>query len=328
MQYKFPENFWWGAATSGPQSEGRFNKVHRNVFDYWYDKDPDAFFDKVGPNVASNFYNSYREDIAMMKQVGLNSVRTSIQWSRLIKDFETGETDPDAVRYYNEVIDEFLAQGIHPIMNLVHFDLPVELLHQYGGWESKKVVDLFVIFAKKCFQLFGDKVKDWITFNEPMVIPEGGYLYKFHYPLKVDGKAAVQIIYNLNLASAKAVKAYHDYCAENSIKDGRIGIVINLTPAYPRSEKPEDVAAAHFAEIFKNNAFLDPAVKGEFPEELVKILTDDGVIWESAPEELEIIKHNTVDYLGVNYYHPARAKARETQLDPSLGWLPEKHFED
>lgn len=174
-------------------------------------------------------------------------------------------------------------------MNLVHFDLPVELLHQYGGWESKKVVDLFVIFAKKCFQLFGDKVKEWITFNEPMVIPEGGYLYKFHYPLKVDGKAAVQIIYNLNLASAKAVKAYHDYCAENSIKDGRIGIVINLTPAYPRSEKPEDVAAAHFAEI---------------------------------------IKHNTVDYLGVNYYHPARAKARETQLDPSLGWLPEKHFED
>ena len=146
--------------------------------------------------------------------------------------------------------------------------------------------------------------------------------------MKVDGKAAVQIIYNLNLASAKAVKAYHDYCAENSIKDGRIGIVINLTPAYPRSEKPEDVAAAHFAEIFKNNAFLDPAVKGEFPEELVKILTDDGVIWESAPDELEIIKHNTVDYLGVNYYHPARAKARETQLDPSLGWLPEKHFED
>ena len=134
-----------------------------------------------------------------------------------------------------------------------------------------------------------------------MVIPEGGYLNKFHYPLKVDGKAAVQIIYNLNLASAKAVKAYHDYCAENSIKDGRIGIVINLTPAYPRSEKPEDVAAAHFAEIFKNNAFLDPAVKGEFPEELVKILTDDGVIWESAPDELEIIKHNTVDYLGVNY---------------------------
>ena len=179
MQYKFPEHFWWGAATSGPQSEGRFNKAHRNIFDYWYDTDPDAFFDKVGPNVASNFYNSFREDIDLMKQVGLNSVRTSIQWSRLMKDFETGEVDADAVRFYNEVIDEFIAKGIRPVMNLVHFDIPVELLHQYGGWESKKVVDMFVIFARKCYELFGDRVKDWITFNEPMVIPEGGYLYRF-----------------------------------------------------------------------------------------------------------------------------------------------------
>lgn len=95
----------------------------------------------------------------MMKQVGLNSVRTSIQWSRLIKDFETGETDPDAVRYYNEVIDEFLAQGIHPIMNLVHFDLPVELLHQYGGWESKKVVDLFVILPRNVSSFLATRLR-------------------------------------------------------------------------------------------------------------------------------------------------------------------------
>ena len=109
MQYNFPDNFWWGAATSGPQSEGRFNKAHRNIFDYWYDEDPDAFFDKVGPNVASNFYNSFREDIGLMKQVGLNSVRTSIQWSRLIKDFETGEVDVDAVRFFDDVIVEFIS---------------------------------------------------------------------------------------------------------------------------------------------------------------------------------------------------------------------------
>ena len=92
-QYQFPENFWWGAATSGPQSEGRFHKAHRNLFDYWYDQDPKAFFAGVGPNVASNFYNDFRQDIALMKQAGLNSVRTSIQWSRLIKDLETGEPE-------------------------------------------------------------------------------------------------------------------------------------------------------------------------------------------------------------------------------------------
>ena len=289
MKYDFPKNFWWGAATSGPQSEGRFNKAHQNIFDYWYDKDPSAFFDGVGPNVASNFYNSHAEDIDLMKQVGLNSVRTSIQWSRLIKDFATGELDEDAVRFYNQVIDEFLAAGIRPVMN---------------------------------------QVKDWMTFNEPMVIPEGGYLYKFHYPLKVDGKAAIQIVYNLNLASAKAIKAYHEYCQAEGIEDGRIGIVINLTPAYPRSDSPEDKAAARFAELFKNNAFLDPAVKGYFPQELVDTLTEDGVIWQTEPGDAEIIKENTVDYLGVNYYHPFRAKARETAFDDSQGWLPEKHFEE
>ena len=321
----FPDHFWWGAATSGPQSEGRFHKAHRSVFDYWYDTDPKAFFDQVGPDTASNFYNDFRRDIAQMKEVGLNSVRTSIQWTRLIRDFETGETDPDGVHFYNNVIDEFLRQGIRPILNLHHFDLPIELYEKYGGWTSKHVVELFVIFAKKCFELFGDRVKDWMTFNEPMVVAEGEYLYQFHYPLKVDGKAAVQCIYNLNLASAKAVEAFHaSSCAAHG---GRIGIVLNLTPAYPRSDDPKDVAAADFAETFKNRFFLDPAVKGVFPEKLVEVLKRDGVLWDGTDEELEIIKNNTVDYLGINYYQPFRAKARETAFDESKGWMPDKYFE-
>lgn len=91
---------------------GRFHKAHRNVFDYWYDKDPQAFFNQVGPNTASNFYNDYPQDIALMKEIGLNTVRTSIQWTRLIRDFETGETDPDGVRFYNDVIDTFCRNGI------------------------------------------------------------------------------------------------------------------------------------------------------------------------------------------------------------------------
>lgn len=87
IQFKFPENFWWGSATSGPQSEGRFNKKHNSVFDHWFDIEPEVFFNGVGPNVASNFYNSYKEDLKLIKEIGLNSIRTSIQWTRLIKDF-------------------------------------------------------------------------------------------------------------------------------------------------------------------------------------------------------------------------------------------------
>lgn len=325
IAHQFPKGFWWGAATSGPQSEGRFHKAHRNVFDYWYDTDPKAFFDEVGPNVASNFYNDYEDDIRQMKEVGLNSVRTSIQWSRLIKDFETGETDPEAVHFYNNVIDAFLKNGIRPILNLHHFDLPVELYEKYGGWTSKYVVDLFAIFAKKCFELFGDRVKDWTTFNEPMVVVEGEYLYQFHYPLLVDGKQAVQCIFNLNLASAKAIKIFHE--SECARLGGRIGIVINLTPAYPRSEDPADVAAADFAETFKNKSFLDPAVKGVFPAKLVEVLTRDGVLWDATADEMKTIHDNTVDFLGVNYYQPFRAKAKESKFDDSKGWLPDKYFD-
>lgn len=325
IAHQFPKGFWWGAATSGPQAEGRFHKAHRNVFDYWYDTDPKAFFDEVGPNVASNFYNDYEDDIRLMKEVGLNSVRTSIQWSRLIKDFETGETDPDAVHFYNNLIDAFLKNGIRPILNLHHFDLPVELYEKYGGWTSKHVVDLFAIFAKKCFELFGDRVKDWTTFNEPMVVVEGEYLYQFHYPLLVDGKQAVQCIFNLNLASAKAIKIFH--ASECARLGGRIGIVINLTPAYPRSDDPADVAAADFAETFKNKSFLDPAVKGVFPAKLVEVLTRDGVLWDATADEMKTIHDNTVDFLGVNYYQPFRAKAKESAFDDSKGWLPDKYFD-
>lgn len=326
VKFKFPENFWWGSATSGPQSEGRFNKKHDSVFDHWFDIEPEAFFNGVGPNIASNFYNSHKEDLKLIKETGLNSFRTSIQWTRLIKDFETGEVDEDGVRFYNEVINECIENNLLPVMNLHHFDLPVELYDKYGGWESKHVVDLFVIFAKKCFELFGDRVKYWTTFNEPMVIVEGEYLYQFHYPKIVDGRKAVQVMFNLNLASAKVIEAYKEMGGYK--EGGQIGIVLNLTPAYPRSNNDEDVIASKIADSYFNTSFLDPAVKGHFPKILVDILKQDGVIWQASENELEIIKNNTVDFLGVNYYQPRRVKAKESEFDESKGWMPDKYFDN
>lgn len=319
-KYEFPKNFLWGAASSGPQAEGEFNKPHKNVFDYWYDVEPDKFFDSVGPDVASNFYNSYKEDIAMLKEIGLNSFRTSIQWTRLIKDFETGTPYEDGVSFYNNVINECIANDIVPIINLHHFDLPIELYDKYGGWTSKHVVDLFVKFAKTAFELFGDRVKYWTTFNEPMVVIEGQYLYQFHYPHLVDGKKAIQAIFNINLASAKAIELYK----QNN--DGKIGIVLNLTPSYARSNDTKDVQAAKFADDFFNNSFLDPAIKGEFPKNLVDILKKDNIIWECTDEELNIIRNNHVDFLGVNYYQPRRIKAKE-ETAPDY-WMPDKYFDN
>ncbi|MBO6332665.1 glycoside hydrolase family 1 protein [Enterococcus gallinarum] len=321
----FPKDFWWGAATSGPQSEGRFQKKHANMFDHWYDIEPEVFYDRVGPDMASNFYNSYREDIALMKQTGLNSLRTSIQWTRLIKDLETNEVDPVGVAFYNNVIDEFLSQNIRPIFNLHHFDLPVELYHKYGGWESKKVVDLFVGFAEQCFALFGDRVKDWVTHNEPMVVVDGEYLFQFHYPKLVDGKKAVQVAYNLNLASAKVMAKFREMGQPQA--GGRIGTVLNLTPTYAASDAEADQEAARIAELWNNKMFLDPAIKGEFPVELLELLTKDGVLWQSTADELALIKKNTVDFIGVNFYHPNRVKTPDIAPNSVGAWMPDRYYD-
>lgn len=259
----------------------------------------------------------------MMKEIGMNAFRTSIQWSRLIRDLETGEVDEDAVSFYNCVIDEAKKNGIERILNLHHFDLSIELLETYDGWESKHVVDLFVMFAKQVFTLFGDRVHYFTTFNEPMVIPEAGYMYGFHYPkLKGEGKRTMQVVYNLNLASAKVMGLYHEMGLP-----GKIGVIMNLTPAYPETDSEEDRKAAQTADAVFNRSFLDPAVKSRFPEELVQLLEKDGVMWDSTIEEMEVIYSTKADFIGVNYYHPKRVRTQRHQ-EQFTQWIPDLYFEE
>lgn len=317
---KFPENFFWGAAASGPQTEGITNKINKSVWDIWFEKEPERFYNQISPYVVCDTYNKFKEDIKLMKEINFNSFRTSIQWSRLIKDFYTGEVDSDAVRFYNEYIDELIKNGIEPIINLYHFDMPAKLQEELGGWENKKTIELFVIFAKKAFELFGDRVKYWTTFNEPIVPVEGGYLYNFHYPCKKDMKLAVQVAYNIILAHAKAVQEYR-----RQKLDGKIGVILNLTPTYTRDERPEDKKAAHIADLFFNRSFLDPMVKGEFPQDLIEILKEHNMLPETTEEEKSIILNSKVDYLGVNYYVPRRVKAVEKT--PKEFTEPEYYFE-
>ncbi len=322
MHIQFPPNFWWGGATSGPQSEGAFDKPHDSVMDFWFKESPNEFFDQVGPEIASDFYHRYEEDFDLMQKVGFNSFRTSIQWSRLIKDLETGEPDEKAVDFYNRVIESAKEHDIALVMNLHHFDMPIELLQKYGGWESRHVVDLFVKFCRTAFELFGDKVRYWTTFNEPMVIPEAGYLDGFHYPKYAGkGKEAVQVIYNINLASALAIQAFKEMHVP-----GEIGIILNLTPSYPRSDSKEDLAAAHFADLMYNRSFLDPAVKGHLPEELVAIWKQDGVMPEGEAGDDKVLADNTIDFLGVNYYHPKRVQAPLGEWPADKPWMPTKYF--
>ncbi|HEX5351468.1 MAG TPA: glycoside hydrolase family 1 protein, partial [Trichococcus sp.] len=197
-------------------------------------------------------------------------------------------------------------------------------LQQKGGWESKEVVDAYADYARICFELFGDRVKKWFTHNEPIVPVEGGYLYQFHYPSVVDMKKAVQVAYHETLASAKAIKIYHEMNL-----DGQIGIILNLTPSYPRNENdPEDVKAARLADAFFNRSFLDPAIKGTFPEDLVSLLKELDYLPEYTQSELELIKHNTIDILGINYYQPRRIMKKESKERLSDKPMPDDYFDN
>ena len=321
MDYVFPKNFWWGSASSAPQTEGESLAYGKTptVWDHWFDAQPERFHHGVGPAQTSTFYQNWKADIALLKQLNHNSFRTSISWARLIPD-GSGEVNPLAVEFYNQVIDELLAQGITPFINLFHFDMPM-VMQEKGGWESREVVEAYEHYARTCFALFGDRVKTWFTFNEPVVPVEGGYLYDFHYPNVVDFKRAATVAYHTILAHARAVKAWRECGTE-----GEIGIILNLTPSYPRSQHPADVKAAHIADLFFNRSFLDPVLRGSYPEDLVSLLNEYGMLPVSEPEDAALIRDGVVDLLGVNYYQPRRIKCRDSVVNPASPFMPEWFF--
>ncbi len=320
---KFKEGFLWGAAASGPQTEGNTNKANLNVWDLWFEREPNRFYNQLSSSVACDTYNRYKEDVQMMKDINMNSFRTSIQWARLIKDLETGEVCDDAVRFYNDYINEMIENGIEPVINLYHFDMPAKLMKTYGGFESKHVVDLFVDYAKTCFELFGDRVNYFTIFNEPIVPVEGGYFYDFHYPNKIDPKLGVQVAYNSILAQAKAISEFKKL----NLK-GEVGTTLNLTPAYPRSNHLADMRASEICDVIFNKSFVDPSVKGTFPRLLIEILTENNLMPETNKSELDIIKSNTVDFLGLNYYVPRRVCAPSKAPNTDGPWMPEWYFDN
>lgn len=316
---KFPEKFYFGSAISATQSESSFegDGKGKDVWDYYYEIDPYKFHNKVFS--CTDIYKNYKEDIKLLKETGHNSYRTSISWSRLMPDGYT--VNEKAVDFYKDYFKLLKESGIKTMICLYHFDTPMEL-QKKGGFLNKEVVEAYRLYAKKCFELFSEYVDIFFTFNEPIVTVECGYLLQYHYPLEVDPKKAVQVAYNIALANALAVKEYKDKY------NGKIGIILNLTPAYPRSNNEKDVKAGRIAELFANKSFLDPAVRGEYDKELIEIIKEHNLMPEYTKEELDIIKENTVNFLGVNYYHPHRVKCKEHEPNKDGIFMPNYYYDE
>lgn len=307
----FPKNFLWGAAMSAPQTEGQslaFGKS-ATTWDQWFHEAPEKFNQNQGPAITSGVYDHYLADCQRMKEIGLNSLRTSISWARLLPDGKT--INPAAVEFYLDYFSAMSAHGVEPIINLFHFDMPMWLMDQ-GGWESRHSIEAFAFYAKTCFELFGDLVKKWTTFNEPMVHVECGYLYQYHYPAVVDFQRAVQVGYHTLLAHKAAVKAFRAVS-----ETGEIGIILNISPTYPKSEAKADLLAAYRSDLLNTRSFLDPAVLGSIPEDLKTLLAENDLLPEVEAGDKELIAENLVDFIGLNYYQPRRVQTPQAANRPA-----------
>lgn len=312
-----PEDFIIGAAASAWQTEGWSGKKagQDSYLDAWYKNDRHVWHNGYGPAVATDFINRYREDVALMKAAGLTHYRTSINWSRFLTDYETAAVDEEYAAWYDNLIDEMRAQGIEPMLCLEHYELPAALLEQYGGWGSKKVVELYVRYAERVFERYAGKVTRWFTFNEPIVVQTRVYLDALRWPYEQNTHKWMQWNHHKNLATAKVVRLFREKGYA-----GTVGTILNPEVTYPRSSAAHDVRAAEIYDLFFNRVFLDPAIKGEYPAGLLALLEKHGVEWDYTADELRIIAENCVDEVGINLYYPHRVKA------PSRAWHPDTPF--
>ncbi|GAB6168194.1 glycoside hydrolase family 1 protein [Clostridium carnis] len=313
---KLPDDFFFGAAMSGPQTEGAYTLDNRlpSIWDKWSNIDINSFYNKVGSYNGNNFYYNYEEDIKLLKSLNLQSFRTSIQWSRLID--KNGNLNKEGAKFYHKVIDFANEQGIDIFINLYHFDMPSHLFDK-GGWENREVIEAYVNYAKIAFKEFGKKVKHWFTFNEPIVEPMCMYEQGIWYPKLHSLKRAINVQYNITLAHCLAVEEFRKLNKENYFQKGtKIGLINAFCPSYTREEPTdEDLEAVRITDGIHNRWWLDVVSKGRLPIDILDTLKENNISPNIRPGDFEIIKLGKVDWLGVNYYQPNRVQATTEKFD-------------
>ncbi len=239
----------------------------------------------------------------MFKELGINSYRTSISWTRIIPDGE-GEVNEEGIKFYNDLFDELLTNGIEPVITLYHFDLPEALAEKYNGFASRKVVDLFEKYVRVVFERFKGKVKYWITFNEQNLVIPRLELWGVKVSNNVNKEAlAYQVCHNVFIAHAKATKLMHEI-----IPDGKMGGMVTYMTTYPMTCKPEDALANLKVKELFNDLYFDVFVNGKYPTYITSRWKSRDIkpIFEDGDEAL--LKENTVDYLTFSYYQSSTVK--------------------
>lgn len=306
----FPPGFLWGAATAAYQVEGASmaDGAGMSIWDR-FAHTPGRIRNGDTGDVACDQYHLYRQDVALMRELGLQAYRFSVSWSRVLP---SGRGAPNAagLDYYDRLVDTLLENGVEPLLTLYHWDMPAAL-DDLGGWLNRDAADWFSDYASLMYRKLDGRVKTWATLNEPWVITDGGYLHGALAPGHKNLFEAPIASHNLMRAHGAAVRAYR------AAGRHRIGLVVNLEPKYPASDDPADVAATARADAYMNRQYLDPMFFGRYPEEMAEIFGEAWPIWPA--EDFTLIAQ-PIDWLGVNYY--TRAVTRHDEAGWPVGAAP------
>lgn len=296
----FPEGFVFGVATASFQVEGGRKEGKRG------DSTWDIFCGKKGnikdgsnADVAVDQFHRYKDDVDLIANLGFRAYRFSISWPRIFPDGLGKEINEDGIAYYNNLVNALLEKGIQPFATLYHWDLPNNLQESLGGWLNGNIVEYFAKYAETCFEHLGDRVKHWITINEPLQTAVNGYGAGIFAPgIKENPSTDIFLVaHHQLLAHAAAVAVYRKKFKEK--QGGEIGLVVDCEWAESYSDKTEDRVAAQRRIDFQLGWFLDPIYYGDYPASMRELLGEK--LLNFRDEELAILRHS-VDFIGLNHY--------------------------
>ena len=307
MNAAFPNDFLWGVATAAYQVEGAAASDGRgpSIWDT-FSHAPGRTTNSDTGDVACDHYNRYRDDVALMKSIGVRGYRFSISWPRVMPNGK-GKLNPKGVAFYDRLIDELLTAGIKPLATLYHWDLP-QPLEDKGGWPDRRTADCFADYAAAMFGKFGDRVEMWFTHNEPMCTAFLGYKEGMFAPGRNCLKDALAASHTLLLSHGRAVQAFRASGAK-----GKIGIVLNLSDVQPATKSTADFAACDREDAFANRWYLDPVFGKGYPRILVDWYGRE--MCDVRDGDLEIISA-PIDVFGLNYYTGSAVSA-----NPAAGFI-------
>ncbi len=302
---RFPDGFLWGAATAAYQIEGAASEDGRgtSIWDIFAHTPGKTLHGDTG-DIADDHYHRLETDLDLMAQLGLKAYRFSVAWPRVQPEGK-GPINQKGLDFYRRLVEGLHKRSIAPVLTLYHWDLP-QRLEDEGGWRSRQIVDRFAEYAAIVFETLKDQVPLWITLNEPWCSAWLGYGSGAHAPGMTDPSAALAATHNLLLAHGTAVQAMR---AAGSL-EAQLGIALNLSPVHPATSAAVDAEAARRLDGHLNRLFLDPILRGRYPDDMVAHYRSRGAGLPVQQRDLEVIS-TPLDFVGVNYYSAQTVAAAE-----------------